>query len=347
MSKEFTYQLLSGFDDSIVTEELWNELLENTSSATVFLTLQWHKTWWQVFGRGQLILILIKQNKQPVAIAPLFSDGGMIYFTGSGGSDYLDLIGKIGGVKIFHHLLEFAALIVPDFIGFCFYHVLENSKTGKLLQQLNTNKWICYNEGTITAPYLDIKMYPSYAAQATNKKSLVRHTAWYKKNGELKIEDLYHADDILPHLNNFFKQHINRWKHTPFPSLFLDEQQKLFYTRLTEYFSETGWLRFTRVIWEGSCIAYHFGFNYKNNFLWYKPSFDISFAKHSPGETLLQHLLFRAIEDEVAIFDFGLGDELFKKRFATGTHIVNNWGVYPLSQKNNNYVHHISYQSAS
>lgn len=42
---------------------------------------------------GQLMLILAERNGQPVALAPLFADSGMVYFVGSGGSDYLDFVG--------------------------------------------------------------------------------------------------------------------------------------------------------------------------------------------------------------------------------------------------------------
>ena len=63
-------------------------------------------------------------------------------------------------------------------------------------------------------------------------------------------------------------------------------------------------------------IAFHFGFLYNKKFLWYKPSFDVRLAKHSPGEVLLKELLEYAYARGCEEFDFSIGEEPFKKRFA-------------------------------
>ncbi len=54
--------------------------------------------------------------------------------------------------------------------------------------------------------------------------------------------------------------------------------------------------------------------------IWYKPTFDISYAKRSPGEVLLKILLEYALEHDVAKFDFTIGDEDYKYRFANHSH---------------------------
>jgi CelD/BcsL family acetyltransferase involved in cellulose biosynthesis len=115
---------------------------------------------------------------------------------------------------------------------------------------------------------------------------------------------------------------------TDSPSLFGEPAQRLFYRRLCERLSASGWLRFTRLCWQGRPIAFHFGFLYSGNFLWYKPSFDILLARHSPGEVLIRQLLLLALEEGAHTFDFGLGNEAFKQRFATATPVVKVYGLY-------------------
>ncbi|HEY2202692.1 MAG TPA: GNAT family N-acetyltransferase [Solirubrobacteraceae bacterium] len=39
--------------------------------------------------------------------------------------------------------------------------------------------------------------------------------------------------------------------------------------RLAEQHADAGWLRFTRVDWDGAPIAYHFGISFRGSFLWY------------------------------------------------------------------------------
>src|SRR4029077_9674134 len=92
---------------------------------------------------------------------------------------------------------------------------------------------------------------------------------------------------ILPQLDEFFAQHIARRAATPEPSLFHDELHRQFYLHVVRAAAEAGWLRFTRLDWQGRAIAFHFGFCYRGSFLWYKPSFAIEFARRSPSEGLL------------------------------------------------------------
>ena len=85
-----------------------------------------------------------------------------------------------------------------------------------------------------------------------------------------------------------------------------------------------------RVEWNGQPLAFHFGMNYRGSYLWYKPSFAIELARHSPGEVLLRQLLLTAIEENARVFDFGIGDEAFKYRFATEINRIRTWGLYPV-----------------
>ena len=322
-------RLLNGFDDQHITPDIWNSLLENGNSDVVFLTWHWQKAWWDIFGRGKLLLLVAEKDDIPVAIAPLFEDGGMIFFTGSGGSDYLDFIGNINDIYILQSILEFAVATVTKFVGFRFYHIPEASSTPTKLEAVAAQAgWQFYDEGELAAPAMDLTN-SEYVVEAINKKSLIRHESWFKNNGLLNVEHLSKSIDILPNLNAFFNQHINRWARTDFPSLFLDNTQQRFYQHLVNGSSETEWLRFTRVTWNNHPIAFHFGFNYKGNYLWYKPSFDIEFSKRSPGEVLLKQLFLHAVAEGAHTFDFGLGDEAFKSRFATKRIMVHTWGMYP------------------
>ena len=82
---------------------------------------------------------------------------------------------------------------------------------------------------------------------------------------------------------------------------------------------------------DGRPIAFHFGFSFAGNYLWYKPSFEIALARKSPGEVLLRQLLLAAVQENAYVFDFGLGDEAFKHRFASRSQLVRTWGLYPRS----------------
>lgn len=323
-NSNFHIRLLNGFDDPAVDEIAWTRLLARGQSDTIFQTPWWQRAWWDVFGRGLLMLMGVYRETRLIGLAPMYADAGMVFFVGSGGSDYLDFIGEIPNHAA---VLEHAMGITPGFLGFRFYHIDDASGTGRALQAASRRLGlVCHDEGELPAPMIDLGIA---GAAASNKKSLVRHQRWFERGGELSISHAKSAQDIMPRLDVFFNQHIARWAVTSCPSLFHDSKQRDFYRTLACSVGPGSWLRFTEVSWNGRPIAFHFGFSYKGTFMWYKPSFEIELAKRSPGEVLLRSLLISALEEGEKVIDLGLGAEPFKHRFATHTRIVRTWGIYP------------------
>ena len=219
---------------------------------------------------------------------------------------------------------------VPEFIGFRFFHLSDKSPTAELLRASASRlNLVLREEGVQPAPATQLGVDSAADRALTQKKSLLRHEAYFRRSGSLEVLHHSTAEEIEPHLDEFFQQHMARWSATPHPSLFHDDRQQRFYRTLTQYASPAGWLRFTRIAADGRPIAFHFGFVYHGSFMWYKPTFAIDLARHSPGEVLLRQLLLRGIEESAHTFDFGLGDEPFKQRFATHTQTVRDFGLYP------------------
>jgi CelD/BcsL family acetyltransferase involved in cellulose biosynthesis len=309
----------------------WQEVLQASPTATIFQTFEYLSAWWSVWGRGKLLLVAVYDHDDRLAaIAPLFVDEGMIFFVGSGGSDYLDFIGAVTAPGVMTAVLDLARASTPDFVGLRFYHVPDDSPTGDCLcrsaSELNLE---CFDEGTLEAPGLRFESWPTERPPPWDKKSLVRHERGLRKAGRLEVEHFTRYAQIEPLLHEFFEQHIARWAATPFPSLFLDEHQRRFYKQLSQALDAPGWLTFTRVSLDEQAIAFHFGFSFQRCFMWYKPSFDIRLAHHSPGEVLLRALILRARAEHLDLFDFGLGNEAFKQRFQTETKQARTWGLYP------------------
>ena len=323
-------RVLTSFDDPALAAETWSRLLAGGDTDTVFLTREWQRTWWSCFGRGDLLLILVERDGQPVALAPLFHEAGMLFLVGSGGSDYLDFIGDISDPQVLDAILNTAWSLVPGSLGFRFYHVPDRSGTGALLQRAAERLGLqCFDEGDLAAPTLHSSGGADAFGEAANKKSLVRHERRLRAMGELNIRHERTAAAITAQLPEFFDQHIRRWAVTEYPSLFHDERQRAFYIALANEAAAAGWLRFTRVELDGRPIAFHFGFCRGGSYLWYKPTFEIELARFSPGEVLLRQLLLAAQAEGARTFDFGLGDEPFKRRFTTHVERVRTWGLYP------------------
>lgn len=109
-------------------------------------------------------------------------------------------------------------------------------------------------------------------------------------------------------------------------SLFLDESACAFFRELVEELDAEKELRFGVVQLDQRPIAIHFGFRYDGRMIWYKPSFDIDWWEYSPGEVLLRSLFEYVDSEGLDEFDFTVGDEAFKHRFAN--EVRENYDLY-------------------
>ena len=329
-------RVLDGFDDPSLGPERWEQLLCQGDTDIMYLTWPWQRSWWRTLGQGKLLLIAAERNGEVVALAPLFADSGMIFFVGAGEADYLDFIGDLGDPEVLDAILRTARECVTDFEGFRFYGVLDRSRTGTRLQESAARLGLeCCNQGNNwPAPVLDIAGRPDVARMAVNKKGLRKLERYFRQQGSLEARQFRDGEEILPQLPEFFAQHTSRWGWTSYPSPvkgtnFLNPASRAFIERLTRTAAHTGWLRFTRLDWEGRPIAFEFGYCYRGTYFGGTSSFAIDLARRSPGQVLLRQLLLAAIAEGVSTYDFGIGDQPYKLRFATQVNYMRSWALYP------------------
>lgn len=244
--------------------------------------------------------------------------------------DAIDMVGDISEPGILDAILSMAMQAVDGFNGFRMHFIPETSDTSLRFRQSAERLGLsCHEEFRIPSPFLDIRSDTEHAVRTTRKKSLRRHENFFLREGGLEVTHMHRAEDILPCLDDFFHQHMARRSATDAPSLFEDEAQRNYYRNLTSAMSDTGCIRFTRIAWKGAPMAFHYGLSYKGRYLYGIPSFDIALAEHSPGEVLLKHVMEEAIGEGAATFDFGIGDEAYKYRFANGSRDLVTFGLYP------------------
>lgn len=101
-------------------------------------------------------------------------------------------------------------------------------------------------------------------------------------------------------------------------SQFVDDAQRRLFRKIVERLSPTGWLRFTEVRLDGRLAAAHLGFFHEGRFIWYKPTYEPDLASLSPGNVLIRRLFLLARDEGAREFDFTIGGEEFKSRYASG-----------------------------
>lgn len=312
----------------------WNELAERSQTSTIFQTYEWHISWWKTLrGNARPLILLAEAGDELVGIAPLMvserrrfgQTRRVVQLIGLGASDFCDLLIDRARLDV---LPQFAEWLMDYSQLWDVIHLHDVPNTSSTLDHLSQ----CFRQRGYRT---DIRFLyeaptrllgdPVEDAQVIRKKSLRRHVNYFQRNGRLQFKNCHSVDEIIGYLDLFFEQHIERRALTDTPSQFLDKQQRSFYRELVYQLAPTGWLLFSVVLFNDEPIAFHFGFEYDDRLMWYKPTFNVRYAQHSPGEVLIKYLLEYAIEQGVAEFDFTIGEEPFKYRFAN--HCRSNYAL--------------------
>jgi len=339
--------LLSDWRAARALEPAWEALLERCPDSSVFQTLPWHRAWWQAFGAGHgLCLILAYAGTHLVGIAPMMmlrerSAFGRprlgMHFIGSTNhaSDYCDFITD----PKCPHALD---ALVEEMAGTgCRRYELSHlpgwsRHRTRLVSLLRAQGLRTFDDVQNDAP---VRLLGHEAAdrEAVNKSSLKRNKRYFEKLGELRFCRLHRTGEVLANLDAFFQQHIARWANTTSRSQFLDPRQREFYRELVRCMHSRHWLTFDVLTLDGEPLAFHVGFEYRRRFIWYKPTFDVSYAPKSPGQVLIKYLLETAIERRLEEFDFTVGSEGFKHRFANRVRHIHRVSAFRSAV---DYLHH-------
>ena len=326
----------------------WDTLAQQCETKTIFQTFEWNNIWWNAFGNGNRLLVMLAEHDgKPVGIAPLMLSEQrllgkkyrVVQFIGSDSSDYLDFI--IGPHKhdVLRAILDRLVAMSRRWDVISLSNVPQSSTTLSIVDEH-------FKHGSYPARRSILFECPTYLfgddvadGQLIRKKSLKRCLNYFQRNGQIEFRQCQTVEEAMSYLDVFFEQHIRRRALTEAPSQFLDERQRVFYRQLVEVLLPAGWLLFSVVLFNQKPIAFHFGFEYANKIIFYKPSFEPEYSRHSPGLVLIRYLLEYALDQHVAEFDFANGQEAYKLRFSN--HVRRNEAVRIFKGRPAYYLDHL------
>src|SRR5262245_49619244 len=75
-----TTEIFSDYQSFVDLKPVWDRLVEQAAIDHPFLTHEWVRTWWECFGAGKrLHVVMVKQGREPIALAPLMVSEGRMY----------------------------------------------------------------------------------------------------------------------------------------------------------------------------------------------------------------------------------------------------------------------------
>ncbi len=351
------------WEEATLYQSEWDELLTSSTQIkksepipSIFQTYEWNKTWWDSFGHNdehKLLLLFGFDEDLLIGIAPLMikrekkgSSYKVINFIGASNSnwssDYCSFISRVNYESVINEFLYWLNKHSADWDELEFKNIPGHSKDFNFLRQMYPSRSVI--RYLYDAPFLALGKFDKlsnikdpFYKHHHNIKNINR----LKKSGDLKFNQWVNEEDIIPKLDLFFKQHIERRSKTPFPSFFEDEYYKNYFKNFIHTLSTKGWVVLFTITLNEETLSHYLTFKFQNKIYLYTPTFNIKFKQFSPGTIQLNNILEYALNQKLNIVDFGAGGEAYKYRFSNCKtrlylfKIFKSWRRYILFKLNN------------
>jgi CelD/BcsL family acetyltransferase involved in cellulose biosynthesis len=297
----------------------WERVLERDHRAGVFCTPQWQQAWWESMGSGDLQLVCVWDEDEPIAVFPTCTcedEAGLLSLLGSQDVTDEQIPLAVPGREA-DSLRLFADWAFSDggFGRLRFHSVLDDDRWLRVIEEVaGTAGFGFASEQVDVAPAIALpETFDAYLAGLTGHD---RHELRRKRRriGELGEWRVRRAHDVgwEADLAMFFEFH----RQAPGEKAgFFTPERERFFRRLAADLFLFGMARLDVLELDGEAVACTFSYDYRGTFALYNSAFRPDLAKHAPGMVLVGCLIEQAISKGIRIFDFLRGDEPYKKRF--------------------------------
>jgi CelD/BcsL family acetyltransferase involved in cellulose biosynthesis len=306
-----------------LTAQEWNDLVSHNETNSIFQTYEWFDAWWQTFGSAhELFFLLLRREGRVIGFGAMMIHrlawhGRRLEFVGTGNADYQDFVLPYDKPAAIVSICKFLRAHASRWRSCWLSNVPSQSSTLDELHKAGEGRGLYFvQEAQLRCPALRLEADRPGAEKLLKKYSLKRPLNWFSSRGEVRFRNVAALSEIQALLPAFFDQHARRWHAAGRPSLFDAGSQRTFYLALAAALHSAGWLLFSVVEFNGQPIAFHFGFDYFGSIIWYKPSFEVQYAEHSPGLLLTRKIIEDGLQRSRVELDFTIGEEAFKDRFA-------------------------------
>jgi CelD/BcsL family acetyltransferase involved in cellulose biosynthesis len=296
----------------------WDALVTRSPRSTLFGTWQWLYSWWEVFGQGLDLHIVIARdsNGGMLGIAPLFKReiagvrGAVeLRFIGchSVGSQYLDFL-IAGG----HEEAVTAAILDHLCVrGRCLlFHLFRLPADSPTLIGLSrtfkTGRAGCREEVSYHLPLgSDWETYLS-SLNASVRHNIRRFRRKWAALGTEIVEWRSADEGVLADVERLHQGRMGEKGHL---GSFSSSRFRQFYRQASERTAERGWYRTYALTVEGSPAAVVSGFAFGGKYYDYVHGFDPARRSLSPGVAAVSYAVEQSMQAGLVEFDFlGAGD---------------------------------------
>jgi CelD/BcsL family acetyltransferase involved in cellulose biosynthesis len=324
---------------SDVSPAVWDRLVSDSTTGTVFQLYAWQQIWWKHFGTGHEALILLAHDDvgELVGIAPLALRRTSILgrrvntvtFAGVPQGNYADFVTGDRSEDVLRAFVRWLVAHHDLWSSIQLRNIVNTSLTFTALPALMTAEGLMVTSRlNAEAPMLELSTDPGSDDRWTKKKDIRQKERRLRAAGTVTVQRLWDVDETVALLPEFFRQHIARHEaaSSMAPSQYLDERYKRLLEAQVRSLSPVRLCGVDVLKFNGAPIAFQvFLVDPPSSSIILKmPSYDPAYARYSPGNVLLSHTFQLCRDAGFTRVDFSSGEARYKYRFTNRVRSVNS-----------------------
>lgn len=330
-------RIITSTSEFLTLQDRWDEFLKKSAINNLCMSHAFLSRWLEQFNPLKLLVLIVEdQDGQWVGLAPFQINLGRkglchrilkhIQFIGTQPTvfDWMQLVFKPNAndteiIRIMAQTLKAEKWDVLD-LQFCKDH----DQLQKLYKALNLPSIEPAIRESMPIPTLALPSSAEEYASTRRKKTRLEvnrhHNQILREFGnapELQFHTLNPESEKL--LDQFFAGHIEYWRGRNCNSDFNRYPQlRQFYKMLlndaeSQKEANKPYFLFSTLTFNGQHVSFHFGFWQGNGYLSHITNYKNEFKQFSPGTIHMDTLVFETIKRQGIEFEFGRGDEPYKK----------------------------------
>lgn len=318
-------EVITGFEDFLSLERVWNNLLEQSQNDVVFLRHEWFKSWWIGFGKDkELFILVVKDEKEIIGLAPLMIASsryrGMwvkqISFMENDNTPQTDFILTERKKEAVGLIIECLQAHREKWDVIYLRNIPKVSENNEILSNiLKQNKMLFRWKDGLCSPFVqmdsDWKTY-FQSRSAKFRKVLRNKINRLQRLGAYTIQQFERIENNGKPLAGILEISRNSWKAKFQKDIATNRENKTFFEELSRIAADKGWLKIWLLTLGHKPLAYEYHLLYQNREYALRADFDEKYRQNHPGSVLDAHIMQNIFENNLKEYDLGGSNDLYK-----------------------------------
>lgn len=321
----------------------WPELLASSDADRLFLTWDWLRTWWRHLAEGRrLRVVTVRTGGALVAVAPFcIRPAGLrrspvlpcLEPLGAGeiGSDALDVVVRRGSERESIALL--ADRLARETHAFSMGRLRSGSNVAALADALFERGWTVTEHTEDASPFILLRgrSFDTYLSElgSSHRYAFRRRLRGLERRYRVELDRVAEPAALAESFQALRTLHAARWRGRGKSEAFTRPALVRFHEDFAATALARGWLRLFLLRLDGRPTAAILGYAYGGVFSFYQSGFDPAHEKESVGLVALGLCIRALFAEGEAEFDFGHGEESYKKLWARETRPLVRIEIFP------------------